>query len=56
MALMGAAFADDELLQGVMEVLNEIPREELEAVFEEWLPRLDKGHPAKWRICRIGRV
>jgi histone-lysine N-methyltransferase SETMAR len=42
MALIGAAFADNELLQGVMEVLNEISREELEAVFEEWLLRLDR--------------
>jgi hypothetical protein len=42
-ALMGAAFADDnELLQDVMEVLNGISREELEAVFEEWLLRLDR--------------
>jgi hypothetical protein len=32
MALMGAAFADDELLQGVMEVLNSISREELQTV------------------------
>jgi histone-lysine N-methyltransferase SETMAR len=35
MALMGAAFADDELLQGVMEVLNGISREELEEIFEK---------------------
>jgi hypothetical protein len=43
MALMNAAFAgDDELLQGVMEVFNGISREELEAVFEEWLLRLDR--------------
>jgi hypothetical protein len=43
MALMGAAFADDDqLLQGVMEVLNGISREELEAVFEERLLRLDR--------------
>jgi hypothetical protein len=41
MVLMGAAFVDDnEFLQGVMEVLNGISREEL-AVFEEWLLRLD---------------
>jgi hypothetical protein len=33
--LMGAVFADGELLQGVMEVLNGISRERLEAVFEE---------------------
>jgi hypothetical protein len=43
MALMVAAFADDdELLQGVMEVLNRISREELEAGFEEWLLKLDR--------------
>jgi hypothetical protein len=43
MALMGAASADNnELLQGVMEVLNRISREELEVVFEEWLLRLDR--------------
>jgi hypothetical protein len=42
MALIGAAFADDELLQSVMEVLNGISREELEAIFEEWLRRLDR--------------
>jgi hypothetical protein len=43
MALMDAAFADeDEFLQGVMEVFNGISREELEAVFEEWLLRLDR--------------
>jgi hypothetical protein len=42
MALMRAAFADeDELLQGVMEALKGISREELEVVFEEWLLRLD---------------
>jgi hypothetical protein len=40
MSLMGAAFAeDDELLSGVMEVLNGISREGLEAVLEEWLLR-----------------
>jgi hypothetical protein len=32
MASMGAAFADDKLWQGVMEVLNGISREEPEAV------------------------
>jgi hypothetical protein len=43
MVLMGAPFADgDELLQGVMKVLNGISREELEAVFPEWLLRLDR--------------
>jgi hypothetical protein len=35
MALMGAVFAEEELLQSVMEVLKEISREGLEAVFEE---------------------
>jgi hypothetical protein len=38
---MGAAFANDELLQGRMEVLNGISREKLD-VFEEWLLRLDR--------------
>jgi hypothetical protein len=33
--LMGAAFADDERLQGVMEVLNRTSQEGLETVFEE---------------------
>jgi hypothetical protein len=43
MALMGAVFAnDDELLQGVMEALNKISREEPEAIFEEWLLRLPR--------------
>jgi hypothetical protein len=43
MALMGAAFVDDdELLQGVMEVLNGSSQEDLEAVFEQWLLRLDR--------------
>jgi hypothetical protein len=43
MALMGAAFADDdELLESSMEVLNGISREEPEAVCEEWLPRLKR--------------
>jgi hypothetical protein len=32
--LMGAAFADDELLHDVIEALNGISREELEAVCE----------------------
>jgi hypothetical protein len=42
-ALMGAIFADDnELLQNVMEVLNRIRREELEAVFKKWIRRLDR--------------
>jgi hypothetical protein len=41
MALMGVIFADVELLQDMMEVLNKISREELEAVFEEWLRRSD---------------
>jgi hypothetical protein len=43
MALIGAIFANnDELLQGVMEVLNGISREELDVVFEEWLLRLER--------------
>jgi hypothetical protein len=33
MALMGAAFAQDELLHGVMEVLSGISRQGLEAFF-----------------------
>jgi hypothetical protein len=40
--LMGASFADDELLQNVMDALNRISREGLEAVFEEWLLRLER--------------
>jgi hypothetical protein len=36
MVLMGALFADDDLLQGVMEVLTGISRKGLEADFEEW--------------------
>jgi hypothetical protein len=45
MTLMGAAFASDGgLLQDVMEVLNGISREELEAVVEESLLRLDRPH------------
>jgi hypothetical protein len=39
---MGAAFADDEPWQDMMEVLKGISQEELEAVFEEWLLRLDR--------------
>jgi hypothetical protein len=43
MALIGAIFANnDKLLQGVMEVLNGISREELEVVFEQWLLRLER--------------
>jgi hypothetical protein len=41
MALIGAAFDDNELLQSAMEVLNGISREELEVVFEELFLRLD---------------
>jgi histone-lysine N-methyltransferase SETMAR len=41
-ALSGTEFEDeDELLDGVMEVLNGITRDELESVFEEWVARLD---------------
>jgi hypothetical protein len=44
MMLMSAAFSEDnELLQGAMKVLNGTSREELEAVFEEWLLRLDRS-------------
>jgi hypothetical protein len=43
MALMGAAFVDDDRLShDVMSVLNGISREKLEAVFEEWLLRFDR--------------
>jgi hypothetical protein len=42
MAPMGAAFPNDELLQGVMEVLNRISREEFEAVCEERLLPLNR--------------
>jgi hypothetical protein len=41
-ALMGAAFANHELLQGVMEMFNGISRQVLETIFEEWLLTLDK--------------
>jgi histone-lysine N-methyltransferase SETMAR len=41
-ALQGAIFADEnELLAGSTDVLTGIPREEIEAVFDEWLLRLD---------------
>jgi hypothetical protein len=40
--LMGAAFPDDELLQGLMEVLSGISREDLEVVFEEWILGLNR--------------
>jgi hypothetical protein len=40
-ALMGTTFAnEDKLGQGVMGVRNEIPRDELEAVFQESPVRL----------------
>jgi hypothetical protein len=42
MVLICVAFTDDELLQGIMEVLDGISREELDLVFEKWLPRLDR--------------
>jgi histone-lysine N-methyltransferase SETMAR len=42
-ALNGAEFEDEqELLDGVMGILNGITRDELESVFEEWLARLDE--------------
>jgi hypothetical protein len=41
-ALMGATFEDeDQFFQGVMDVLHRIPRDEFEALFHEWLARLD---------------
>jgi histone-lysine N-methyltransferase SETMAR len=43
-ALMGSEFASEkELLDGVLAVISAISREELEAVFEDWLSRLDQG-------------
>jgi hypothetical protein len=40
--LSGTEFEDEhELLDGMMEVLNGITRDELESVFEEWVARLD---------------
>jgi iron only hydrogenase large subunit-like protein len=40
--LNGAEFEDKhERLDGVMEVLNGITRDELESVFEEWVARLN---------------
>jgi hypothetical protein len=42
MALMGATFDTvQELLKGVMRLLNGILREECETVFDQWLKRLD---------------
>jgi hypothetical protein len=42
MALMGATFEDEgQLFQGVVDILHRIPRDEPEAVFDEWLLRLD---------------
>jgi hypothetical protein len=42
-ALIGAEFeSEQELLDGVLGVVNAISREELEGVFEEWLSRLDE--------------
>jgi hypothetical protein len=41
-ALIGATFEDeDQLFQGVMDLPHRISRDELEAVFDEWLVRLD---------------
>jgi hypothetical protein len=41
-ALMGVTLKDEsQLFQCVMNVLHRIPRDELEAVFHEWLVRLD---------------
>jgi hypothetical protein len=42
-ALMGSEFeSEQELLDGVLGIVNAISREELEGVFEEWLSRLDE--------------
>jgi histone-lysine N-methyltransferase SETMAR len=42
-ALMGFEFeSEQELLDGVLGIVNTISREELECVFEEWLSRLDE--------------
>jgi hypothetical protein len=42
MALTEAEFEDEhQLLDGVMEVLNEVTRDDPESVFEEWVARLD---------------
>jgi hypothetical protein len=39
---MASAFEnDEELLGGIMRVLDRIPRGELESVFEEWVARLN---------------
>jgi hypothetical protein len=39
---MGSVFENEqELLDGIMRVLDRITRDELESVFEEWLARLD---------------
>ena len=43
---MGTTFDnEDEFLTGVLGVLNEIPREALELVFQEWLIRLEACIP-----------
>jgi hypothetical protein len=42
-ALMGSELESEQsLLDGVLGVVNAISREELEAVFEKWLSRLDQ--------------
>jgi hypothetical protein len=42
MVLMGATFEDeDQLFKGVMNVVRRTPRQELEAIFDEWLVRLE---------------
>jgi hypothetical protein len=42
-ALMGSEFESEQsLLDGVLGVSSIISREELEAVFEDWLSRLDQ--------------
>jgi hypothetical protein len=42
-ALMGSEVESEQsLLDGVLGVMNAISREELKAVFEDWLSRLDQ--------------
>jgi hypothetical protein len=40
--LMGSVFENEqELLDGIMRVIDKIARDEFESVFEEWVARLD---------------
>jgi hypothetical protein len=40
--LIGSVFEDEqELLDGIMRLLDRITRDELESIFEEWVARLD---------------